>query len=131
MMRKQSLPPSFNSRSEYHLIRQFYISIWFSYPTRERKLTLPVMNLCQQHPNHQHLQNIRHQETSSVIPLYKVHNRKLTPHKQSSPINMNCVQCMTLTQVTRINNLINCDMNITYHSRITSQFSYHPHYHII
>jgi len=79
-MRKHSLPPSFNS----------------SYPVRERKLTLPVMNLCQQHPNYQHIKT--HQGTSSVIPLYKVHSRKLTPHKQSSAINMNCVQCMTLTQ---------------------------------
>ena len=58
------------------------------------------MNLCQQHPNYQHIKT--HQGTGSVIPLYKVHSRKLTPHKQSSAINMNCVQCMTLTQVTRI-----------------------------
>ena len=56
------------------------------------------MNLCQQHPNYQ---QIPHPGTGSVIPLYKVHSRKLTPHKQSSAINMNCVQCMTLTQVTR------------------------------
>jgi len=81
MMRKQSLPPSFSSRSQ----------------TRERKLTLPVMNLCQQHPNHQYLQHKKHQGTSSVIPLYRVHRRNLTP-QQSSQQNMNCVQCMTLSQ---------------------------------
>ena len=100
-MRKQSLPPSFSSRSVHHEIIQWkycHFFLWIRSQTRERKLTLPVMNLCQQHPNHQYLQHNKHQGTSSVIPLYRVHSRNLTP-QQSSQQNMNCVQCMTLSQV--------------------------------